>query len=80
MSDVKLAGDRSGIELARIAKERATPVLFATGLMPEEAVGLVVGCLMKPYSLRTLKAALAAVDQHLQGGKVRAPKGLILYV
>jgi len=34
---------------------------------------------MKPYSLRTLKAALAAVDQHLQGGKVKAPKGLILY-
>ena len=79
MSDVKLAGDRSGIELARIAKDKGVPVLFATGRVPDEAVELAVGCLMKPYSLRTLKAALAAVDQHLQGGKVKAPKGLILY-
>jgi CheY-like chemotaxis protein len=33
MSDVKLAGDRSGIDLARIAKEKAIPVLFATGMV-----------------------------------------------
>jgi two-component system, response regulator PdtaR len=79
MSDVKLTGDRSGIDLARIAREKGIPVLFATGMMPDEAVGLAVGCLMKPYNLRMLKAALAAVDQHLQGGKAKAPKGLILY-
>jgi CheY-like chemotaxis protein len=79
MSDVKLAGDRSGIELARIAKDKGVPVLFATGMVPDEAVELAVGCLIKPYSLRTLKTALAAVDQHLQGGKAKAPKGLILY-
>ena len=79
LSDVKLAGDRSGIDLARIAREKNVPVLFATGLVPDEAVELAVGCLMKPYNLRTLKAALAAVDQHLQGGKAKAPKGLILY-
>ena len=79
MSDVKLAGDRSGIDLARIAKDKGVPVLFATGHVPDEAAELAVGCLMKPYSLRTLKAALAAVDQHLQGGKSKTPKGLILY-
>jgi len=79
LSDVKLAGDRSGIDLARIAREKGVPVLFATGLVPDEAVELAVGCLMKPYNLRTLKGALAAVDQHLQGGKAKAPKGLILY-
>jgi CheY-like chemotaxis protein len=79
LSDVKLAGDRSGIDLARIAREKNVPVLFATGLVPDEAVELAVGCLMKPYNLRTLKGALAAVDQHLQGGKAKAPKGLILY-
>src|SRR5829696_4536220 len=67
LSDVKLAGDRSGIDLARIAREKNVPVLFATGLVPDEAVELAVGCLMKPYNLRTLKGALAAVDQHLQG-------------
>ena len=79
MSDVKLAGDRSGIDLARIAKDKGVPVLFATGHVPDEAAELAVGCLMKPYNLRTLKAALAAVDQHLQGGKSKTPKGLILY-
>ena len=79
MSDVKLAGDRSGIDLARMAKDKGVPVLFATGHVPDEAVDLAVGCLMKPYNLRTLKAALTAVDQHLQGGKAKAPKGLILY-
>jgi len=79
MSDVKLAGDRSGIDLARMAKDKGVPVLFATGHVPDEAVELAVGCLMKPYNLRTLKAALAAVDQHLQGGKAKPPKGLTLY-
>ena len=79
LSDVRLTGQRSGIDLARIAKTMGIPVLFATGMAPDEATDLVVGCLMKPYSQRTLKAALAAVDQHLQGQSVRAPRGLILY-
>ena len=79
LSDVRLTGQRSGIDLARIAKERGIPVLLATGNVPEEAASLVLGCLMKPYSQRTLKGALEAVDQHLRGDKVRAPKGLILY-
>ncbi len=79
LADVRLTGQRSGIDLARVAKGKNIPVLFATGMVPEEADGLVIGCLMKPYSDRTLKAALAAVDQHLRGDKVRAPKGLTLY-
>ena len=79
LSDVRLAGERNGIDLARLAKAKNIPVLFSTGLVPAEADGLVVGCLMKPYSDRTLKAALLVVDQHLQGGKVRPLKGLLLY-
>jgi len=79
LSDIRLTGERSGIDLARFAKEKNVPVLFSTGMAPEGAEQLAVGCLMKPYNDRTLKAALIAVDDHLQGGKVRAPKGLILY-
>ncbi len=79
LSDVRLSGERNGIDLARIAKAKNIPVLFATGMLPDEAAELAVGCLMKPYNDRTLKAALAAVDQHLQGAKARAPKGLTLY-
>ena len=79
LSDVRLAGERTGIDLARIAKAQNIPVLFSTGMIPEEASELVLGCLMKPYNDRTLKAALAAVDQHLRGEKVHAPKGLTMY-
>ena len=79
LSDIRLTGARSGIDLARVAKEKNIPVLFSTGSAPDEASELAVGCLLKPYNDRTLKAALAAVDQHLQGAKAKAPKGLILY-
>lgn len=79
LCDVRLAGERTGIDLARIAKTRNIPVLFATGMAPEEAAGLVLGCLMKPFNEKTLKAALLAVDQHLRGDEVDAPKGLIIY-
>jgi hypothetical protein len=76
---VRLTGERNGIDLARIAKERGIPVLLATGMVPDEAPSLVLGCLMKPYSQKALKGALEAVDQHLRGDKVRIPKGLIIY-
>ncbi len=79
LSDVRLAGARSGIDLARLAKARTIPTLFATGMAPPEAAEVAIGCLMKPYSQRTLKAALEAVDKHLQGEKSRPPKGLTLY-
>ncbi|MCY7338780.1 MAG: response regulator [Sphingomonas bacterium] len=79
MSDVRLSGERTGIDLARVAKQRGIPVLFATGHPPDEASELVLGCLIKPYSERVLKAALKAIDQHLAGEKVKPPKGLLLY-
>lgn len=79
LCDVRLTGERSGIDLAQVAKNRGIPVLFATGLPPENASDLVLGCLLKPYSDRTLKAALKAVDQHLAGEKTKPPKGLTLY-
>ena len=79
LSDIRLAGDRDGIDLARFARQKNIPVLFSTGLAPDEASEVALGSLMKPYSQRMLKAALEAVDEHLQGNKVRAPKGLILY-
>ena len=79
LCDVRLSGKRTGMDLARIAKDRGIPVIFSTGLAPDNAAELVLGCLMKPYNERTLKAALKAVDQLLAGEKVKPPKGLILY-
>jgi len=79
LSDVRLTGERSGIDLAQVAKNRGIPVLFVTGLAPDNAAELSIGCLMKPFSGRTLKAALNVVDHHLAGEKVKPPKGLVIY-
>jgi CheY-like chemotaxis protein len=80
LSDLRLSGRRSGLDLARAARQRGIPVLFSTGHeVPDEAKGLAVGCLSKPYTERQLKNALEAIDRILSGEKVKAPKGLDLY-
>jgi DNA-binding response OmpR family regulator len=79
LSDVRLRGERSGIELAQVALNRGIPIMFVTGFPPENAAELAVGCLTKPYNDRKLKAALEAVDRHLAGEKAKPPKGLELY-
>ena len=80
LSDVRLRGDRTGIELAAAAKERGVPTLFATGHAYAGASDVAVGCVMKPYTERQLCKAIECVDRHLQGEKVKAPKGVELYI
>ena len=79
LSDVRLTGERTGIDLAREARRRGIPVLFVTGGPPEDASELVIGVLLKPYSHRTLRSALTAVDCYLAGKKTRPPRGLTLF-
>lgn len=79
LCDVRLTGERTGIDLAEVARKRGIPVLFSTGNPPPNASALVLGCLIKPYNDRTLRAALKAVDQHLAGKKAKPPKGLDLF-
>lgn len=79
LSDVRLTGERTGIDLARVAKNRGIPILFVTGHPPDDVAELALGCLLKPYNERTLIAALQAIDDHLGGRKVKAPKGMTLY-
>lgn len=79
LSDVRLRGDRTGIDLAKEAKRRGVPLLFSTGHPPDNASELAIGCLRKPYNERTLRKALDAVDRHLGGKSVTAPKGLELF-
>jgi CheY-like chemotaxis protein len=80
LSDVRLRGDRTGIELARHAKDKGIPTLFATGQPHDNAHEVAVGCLLKPYSYRQLCKAIESVDRHLQGHKVKPFKGLSLFV
>ena len=79
LSDVRLRRQQTGIELARTAKQRGVPTLFATGHPYPGAGDIAVGCLTKPYSERQLCMAIECVDRHLQGERVKAPKGLELF-
>ena len=76
LSDVRLRGERTGIQLAEEAKRRGVPVLFVTGHPPENAHDLAIGCLRKPFSERLLRQAIEAVDHHLAGKQPKVPKGL----
>lgn len=79
LSDISLAGEGSGIDLAREAQRRSIPVLFVTGHVPPEAPLLAIGTLRKPYNDRTLRAALDSVDRHLGGQAGKPVSGLELY-
>jgi CheY-like chemotaxis protein len=80
LSDVRLRGDKTGIDLARAAKARGVPTLFATGHSYPGAAEVAVGCVMKPYTERQLCKAIECVDRHLQGEAVKLPKGVELFV
>lgn len=80
LSDVVLREQQSGIQLAQAAKEKGVPTLFATGHRYPGAGEIAVGCLLKPYTERQLIKAIESVDRHLQGEKVKPPKGLELFV
>jgi DNA-binding response OmpR family regulator len=79
LSDVRLTGKRTGIDLAREARRRGIPVLFVTGAAPEGAEDMVIGVLMKPYNHRTLRSALSSIECFLAGKKARPPRGLTLF-
>ena len=81
LSDFRLSGERTGLDLARAAKKRGIPIVFSTGHeLPPESVELALGCIAKPYTERTLKLALNAVDKHLAGQRAKPPKGVELFV
>jgi len=79
LSDVRLRSQQTGIHLAKAAKERGIPTLFATGHPYPGADQIAVGCLLKPYSERQLCKAIESVDRHLQREKVKPQQGLQLF-
>jgi CheY-like chemotaxis protein len=80
LSDLKLRGDGDGTDVARHASARHIPVLYVTAFRPSSTEGLAVGCLAKPYTDKMLLSALATLESHLAGKKVRRlPPGLTLY-
>ena len=80
VADVRLHGEDLGLELAKAARVKGVPTLLATGHEIPLTSSHAVGCIRKPYTERQLKQALDTVDRHLQGEKVKAPKGLELFI
>jgi len=81
VSDYRLKSRKTGLDLARAAKNRGIPIIFCTGhKLPAESAQLAIGCIMKPYNERTLKLAIEAVDKHLAGKHPKPPKGVELFV
>jgi two-component system, response regulator PdtaR len=80
LSDVRLKKQQTGIHLAKAAKEKGVPTLFATGHPYPGASEIAVGCLLKPYTERQLCKAIETIDRHIQGERVKPPKGLELFV
>lgn len=80
LSDLRLRDDRTGLELAKVAKAKGIPTLFATGHSHPGAAEVGVGCVLKPYTGRQLCKAIECVDRHLQGEKVKPPKGVELFI
>jgi two-component system, response regulator PdtaR len=80
LTDIRLAGEGDGTDVARFAAEHHVPTLFVTGACPIEARGLGLGCLAKPYSDKVLKSALEALERVLAGEEQKKlPSELTLY-
>lgn len=80
--DIRLRGERSGLELARHAKALEIAVLFCTAVCPEEARdgGFALGVLTKPFPPRELLRAIAVCDNLLTGRKPgRLPSRMTLF-
>lgn len=81
LTDISLAGEGDGTDVARAAAAKGVAVLFVTGNCTAEAQALAVGCLAKPYTEKLLLGALEAVDEHLQGRTPkRVPEQLTFYL
>lgn len=80
IADIRLAGEGTGIDVARLAHQHGVAVLFVTGHCPVDARDLAIGCLAKPYAQRDLLQSIRAADAILRGeAPGRLPLGLTLF-
>jgi len=79
--DIQLAQGESGLDVAQTLTSRGVACLFASGNCPKErGRGLALGCLHKPFSDRTLSAAVSAIRDVLGGFKPKyLPPSMHLY-
>lgn len=80
ISDIKLRGAGTGLDVANRARELTLPVIFATATCPTGAQKLAIGCLAKPFSHKDLVAAIRTTDAVLRGTRrPKPPPGFSLF-
>jgi DNA-binding response OmpR family regulator len=67
ISDVRLRGEGSGVEVAHAARKAGAALLFVSGDCPAEARAMAAGHLAKPYRANDLLAAIEAVAARRAG-------------
>ncbi|WOF41677.1 response regulator [Sphingopyxis indica] len=78
--DLALAGDMTGREVARVARDRGIAVLLVTGKCPDDAGDIALACLNKPHSAAALIGALRAIETMICQNKApRKVSGLQTY-
>ncbi|MBA3941898.1 MAG: response regulator [Sphingopyxis sp.] len=60
--DLGLAGNMTGREVARLARDRGIAVLLVTGQCPPDAEEIAMACLGKPHGASALISALKALE------------------
>ncbi len=80
LTDVRINGDGSGLDVARAASATGIAVLFAAGACPVGGEAFALGCLAKPFTSGSLRAAVETVERLVEGRTPRRlPTGLSLY-
>ncbi|NCP10594.1 MAG: response regulator [Sphingomonadales bacterium] len=78
--DLNIAGEGSGIDVAKAARDKGIPVVFVTGACPHHAKGYALGCLAKPYRDKDLIATIKALDRVIAGEEPgKLPDALTLF-
>ena len=81
--DYNLSGGENGLSLIRRLRERhGVPALLVTGYdhRGDEARGMALGCLVKPFPPEALTQAVAAAEQVLAGLRPsHPPAALVLF-
>lgn len=80
VTDVRLRGQRTGLDLAAHAHARGIAVLFASATCPQGAHEAPLGWLAKPFAPHDLVRAVHGCDRMLSGQPPgRLPAGLTLF-
>ncbi|WP_019833116.1 response regulator [Sphingomonas sp. PR090111-T3T-6A] len=80
ISDIRLRGEGSGMEVAHAARKAGAALLFVSGDCPEEAREVAAGFLAKPYRPHDLLAAIRAIAARQAGrAPVSLPRTLTLF-